>query len=399
MNDEQTSPPSGRGCSWLLIVAGALALLGAFSGNALITLLAIVVGLALIGLGLFALWGATIQGRDTEVSESNGPQSSASANLVPTQGGRPVGEDFESWTTPDRMQAIVGEFYQQAGYARLARRLDIPHDGTRATVDLAADLGLDRKNPHARHGTAIAVWIEGVLAGYLPDTRVPDYLSILEHLEEDGKHLTVRARVYLNYDSSKAKWRPSTMLKLPEPDGVLPRNPMPTGDLELIPAGRVIQTTGEENHMDYLGQIVDPSGPSHYVATLRPTQMGSRTFYDTVQVLIDGNEVGTFSRAMGEQTAPLVKLIEAAGKTAVARATLEGNALRVEVKVRMQRAAEFDHDRVRALQELARERQANTNHRGETFEWDDDDLATGFDTSQSIKLREQQGRDAEDGGA
>lgn len=399
MSDEQAPPASGRGCSWLLIGAGAFALLGLFADNALITLLSIVVGLLLIGSGLFSLWGAGPQRRDNETIESDEPPSSGSADAATARSERPAGDDFEPWTTPDRMQPIAGEFYQQASYARLAHQLNIPQDGTRATIDLAADLGLDRHNPHARHGSAITVWIEGVLAGYLPDDVVPSYIPILEQLEDDGKHLTVRARIYLNYDSSKAKWRPSTMLKLPEADRVLPRNLMPIGDIEIIPAGRAIQVTGEENHLGYLATIVDPRGPTHLIATLRPVEMGVRTVYDTVQVLIDGHEIGTFSRTMGEQTVPLVKLIETTGKTAAARVSIEGNALRVEAKVYMQRAIEFDDARARELQQIARERNANINQRGESFDCGEDDQAAEDGRNRGCEARERQDKSAKDGGA
>lgn len=310
----------------------------------------------------------------------------------------PRGFAIRPWVESSRTTEVAGEFFLQDTYEKLFQGL--PKNGIWHNLDLDADLYPDPLNPYATSGHAISVWVKGHHAGYLADDNAARYSPMLRDLAENhSQYLRVTARVSGYYQGARRKWHADTRLGLPEPRDVLPRNQLPEGDLELIPTGRVIQATGEENHMDYLGQIVDPSGPSHYVATLRPTQMGGRTFYDTVQVLLDGNEVGTFSRAMGEQTAPLVKLIEAAGKTAVARATIEGNALRVEVKVRMQRAAEFDHDRVRALQELARERKANTNHRGEAFEWDDDDLTAKRGRTRGHETREQQDRNEGKGGA
>lgn len=306
----------------------------------------------------------------------------------------PRGGAIRPWVESSRTTAVAGEFFRQETYETVFQGL--PKNGVWHNLDLEADLYPDPLNPYSKSGHAISVWVNGYHAGFLDDDNAARYSPMLRELAEThSQYLRVSARVSGFYQGNRRKWHADTRLGLPEPRDVLPRNQLPAGDLELIPSGRVIQVTGEENHMDYLGQIVDPSGPSHYVATLHPIQMGSRSFYDTVQVLIDGNEVGTFSRAMGEQTAPLVKLIEAAGKTVVARATIEGNALRVEVKVRMQRAAEFDHDRVRELQQTARERNASTNHRGEAFDWDEEDVAA----MPSDKVRQQQDGVSDTGGA
>lgn len=353
-----------------------------------------ILGIVLIG----AAWGFTEPASDAPVRAESAEPNALSVDRAHAS-PPPQGEDYEPWRQADRLHETVGEYYRQTAYKHLAQQLDIPADGTRATIDLAADLALDPGNPYAQHGTAVTVWAEGQHVAFLPDESVPDYLDPLERLDAESKHLTVRARLYLNYDASQQKWRPSLMIKLPRPEQILPPAMLPPGDVELIPDGRVIQVAGEENHMQYLSTIVDPDGPADVAATLRPAQMGVRSFYDTVQVLVDGNEVGTFSRAMGEQTVSLVKLIESAGKIPVARATVEGNALRAEVKVRMQRAAEFDHDRIRELQQLARDRNAKTNRRGETFDWSEDDLAAEGGRNRGRESREQQDREVEDGGA
>lgn len=369
-------------------------LAGAQSGSGLVVSVAVILGIILVT----ATWFFTEPSHDAATNTASGEpetRSAAQAHVSP----RPQGEDYEPWQPAERMRPTAGEFYRQSAYARLAEKLGLPADGSRATVDLAVDLALDRGNPHARHDAAVSIWAEGQHVAFLPDDAVPDYLGILERLEGEEKHLTLRARLYVHYDSGKRKWRPSLMIRLPNPEQILPPATMPPGAVELIPTGRTIQVIGEENHMDYLSTVVDPEGPLDVVATLSTTRMGTRTFYDTVQVIIDGHKVGTFSKAMGEQTVPLVKLIESAGKVPVARATIEGNALRAEVKVRMLRAAELDHERVRELQQLSRERNANTNLRGEAFDWDDQDLSTERAATRGREARQQQDQDAESGGA
>lgn len=407
MSEQEQS--SNGCCSCAMFVLGGLFLLGVFTFEPITMLVSIVLGGGLIFGGY--IWGTSHKAAPNQQIDDNTPSAPADAppdshvvDPLPRTARRehmppaPRGTALRPWVESSRTTDVAGEFFRQGAYEKIFQGL--PKTGVWHNLDLDADLYPDPTNPHSRSGAAVSVWVQGHHAGFLDDENAARYSPMLRDLAENHQqYLRVTARVSGYFQRDRGKWHIDTRLGLPDPRDVLPRNQLPNGDLEMIPAGRVIQAIGEENHIDYLSSIVDPSAPAHFIATLRPTQMGTRTFYDTVQVLIDGNEVGTFSRAMGEQTAPLVKLIEAAGRTPVARATIEGNALRVEVKVRMQRAAEFDHDRVRELQRIARERRASSNHRGETFEWDDDDPAVERVQSRGRETRQQQDREAEDGGA
>lgn len=386
-----------------MFVVGGMILLGFFSFEPITMLVSIVLGGGLIACGYF--WHQAdkpaAQARSTEndphgsdrmargggVQRSTGlAQTTRREHIPPAPRGTPVAP----WVESSRTTEVAGEFFRQQAYEKIFQGL--PKNGVWHNLDLDADLYPDPNNPYSRSGAAVSVWVQGHHAGFLEDENAARYSPMLRDLAENHQqYLRVPARVSGYFQHDRGKWHIATRLGLPDPRDVLPRNQLPAGELEMIPTGRVIQVIGEENHMEHLSTIVDPSGPSHFIATLRPTQMGTRTFYDTVQVLIDGREVGTFSRAMGEQTVSLVKLIEGAGLVPVARATVEGNSLRAEVKIRMQRAAEFDQDRIHQLQSIARERRVNTTHRGEAFDWEDDDLLNG--------PRKPQYRDAEDGRA
>lgn len=406
MSDQEQS--SSGCCSCAMFVLGGLFLLGVFTFEPITMLVSIVLGGGLIVGGY--IWGTshkTAPNQQIVDSGSGSPAGPAPDSRVvdplPRTARRehtppaPRGTALRPWVESSRTTDVAGEFFRQSAYEKIFQGL--PKNGVWHNLDLDAEIYPDPTNPHSRSGAAVSVWVQGHHAGFLDDENAARYSPMLRDLAENHQqYLRVTARVSGYFQRDRGKWHINTRLGLPEPRDVLPRNQLPDGDLELLPAGRVIQVIGEENHIDYLAGIVDPSGPSHFIATLRPIQMGARTFYDTVKVLIDGNEVGTFSRAMGEQTAALVKLIETAGKIPVARATIEGNALRVEVKVRMQRAAEFDHDRVSELQQIARERRASSNHRGETFDWDDD-LAAKRDRNRGREVRQQQGPETEHGGS
>ena len=386
-----------------MFVVGGLILLGFFSFEPITMLASVVLGGGLIACGYF--WHQASK-PTTRVSTTGDSQPGSTGALdsggaqhptVLAQTARrehfppaPRGTPVSPWVESSRTTEVAGEFFRQQAYEKIFQGL--PKNGVWHNLDLDADLYPDPNNPHSRSGAAVSVWVQGYHAGFLEDENAARYSPMLRDLAENHQqYLRVTARVSGYFQRDRGKWHIATRLGLPDPRDVLPRNQLPAGELEVIPAGRVIQVIGEENHMEHLSTIVDPSGPAHFIATLRPTKMGTRTFYDTVQVLIDGREVGTFSRAMGEQTVSLVKLIRDAGLIPVARATVEGNSLRAEVKVRMLRAAEFDQHRIHQLQEIARERRANTTHRGEAFDWDDDDLLNG--------PRKPHDRGAEDGRA
>lgn len=283
----------------------------------------------------------------------------------------PRGRAVAPWIRMKRDVDVAGEAYRDEEYEQI---LDgQPRTGQSIFVDVTAALYPDPHNPHSTHGSAVSVWIDGHHAGYLPSKFSSQYSPILRNMaEHHAAYLEIAGLVQGYYQTRNKRWDVQTTLGLPEPGNIQPRNGLPEGDLEIIPEGRIIQVTKEAEHMDVLGPLAEPGEPIAYAVTLRPAWSGVRSTLRTVEVLIDGQVVGEFSSQTGAQTVELVKLIIDAGRIPVARATLEGNPIQVEVKVRMRRTTDFDHDRILELQHAARERRMNTNHRGEAFDWDDD---------------------------
>ncbi len=296
------------------------------------------------------------------------PSTSRREHITPAPRGTPV----EPWVDASRTVEVAGEHYRQQSYDRLFQGL--PRTGEWVNLDLDADLYPDPENPYSLEHSAISVWIQGLHAGFLQDGTSQRYSPMLRDLAETaGQYLRVPARVSGVYQPGRSRWHIITRLGLPEPESVLPRNQLPEGQIDIIPTGRVVQVTGEELHMDVLRHLVDPARPAHYAATLRVIhEIRPRSAYETVEIQINGERVGALSKAMGEQIAPLIALIERAGRVPVARATVEGNDLRAEVKLRMIRAAEADHAWIRELRSASPAQTAPTNPAGQKFEWDDE---------------------------
>ena len=309
----------------------------------------------------------------------NGAEAYASRSVAPRTDRRehtppvPRGEAITPWVTASRTVPVAGEFFRQATYEKLLQGL--PRTGEWLNLDVEADLYPDPQNPYSKTGSAVSVWINGLHAGFLEDANAVRYTALLRDLAENhGQYLRVPARVSGNYQSHRGRWNVQAQLGLPEPEDVLPRNQIPDEPIELIPSGRVIQVTGEDQHMDRLKYLVEPGRAASYAATLRVIhEIRPRSAYETVEVQIDGERVGVLSKVTGEQVAPLVALIEGAGRTPVVRATVEGNELRAEVKLRMIRAAEAEQAWIQELRAAQTGPRTPTNPRGDEFDWDDEE--------------------------
>lgn len=348
------------GCA--LIVPAIFVLLGISTGSAGTVVVAVVVG-AILAFVAHAF--ATAPSHPE--SSSDDEQGDAGDSSAPSV-GKPRGRSITPWVRASKMQKTVGEFYRQAGYEALAKQLSIPKDGERATIDETAHIGLDRGNRHARHGTAVTIWVEDQHLGFLPDDVVGDYLDILTEIDSAGQHLAADARIYLAYNLRKRAWSPSMVVRLPAPDQVLPLNGLPPRDGEVIPDGPSIQVTGEKHHQDVLAPLADPMEKAHYAATLQwVTEQRARSAVDTIEVAINGERIGTLTATSAAKVGPLVDLIESAERVPYARAILTSTEKGVEVALRVTRADEAPASWLRMLNKRA--------------------------------ARDQQDRDAENGGA
>jgi hypothetical protein len=206
------------------------------------------------------------------------------------------------------------------------------------------DLVPEPDNPHDPH--AISVRVDGYNVGYLPSEYAPLYREVIGRFVTSGVVPQVRVRIWgvtrfvrsRNQDELKSAIR----LALPSPDAILPSNPPPSDPYFLIPAGRTIQVTGEEKHLESLAPYVRTSG-APLLATLHP--IAGRAKDSTVlEVRLGGLRVGQLTPGTSGQLMPLVNECEAAGRVTAVWASVSGSRLAAEVKLRAVRADEIGDD-------------------------------------------------------
>lgn len=101
------------------------------------------------------------------------------------------------------------------------------------------------------------MWIDAKhLVGHLPRDAASQYAPRLDTLER-ATYLEVPARVWIG---TRSHWddatdaspgvRGSVTVHLPDPDGIVPFNDLPTDAHTVLPWGRPVQITGEEHHME-----------------------------------------------------------------------------------------------------------------------------------------------------
>ncbi|MGX6402737.1 TM2 domain-containing protein [Dermabacter hominis] len=292
---------------------------------------------------------------------------------VPHNPPRPTGKPIKPWVEKGHQVQADGLEYQNATVQALLGPLheSASWDYNERTVPV--ELFPDATHPKKRGLTTIAVWVEGKHLGYLNDDDAEQYLPLIQKLaaEPEPRHFVTTAVVRGLLYERERYWKSFATVSLPPIEGMLATNDLPSNP-EIIPMGRVIQVVGEEENIDELKTLVRPGEITWFAGTLRPAKYGKSALYETAEVYIGNVKVGAFSRASGSQIAELIKLICDAGRTPVVRLSLEGNTIKVEGKVYMQRASEFSEDRVRELQTIATERKFHVNHRGQEFDWDDE---------------------------
>lgn len=260
------------------------------------------------------------------------------------------GSPIPPWSERLSSQSIVGESFHGAAFKAIAAdygHRSVPEYGIEITEARAA---IVRDPENAYDSNAVAVWIDGRhLVGHLPRDVAALYAPRLEGLDR-GTYLHVPARVWIgqSFDwdersgSEATGIRGSVTVRLPEPDGVAAFNDVPDESYAVLPWGRAVQITGEENHMDVLRTFALGTAPRHVAATLHVIEEPRRTGDPArvIEVRLDGGRVGVMSKAISDQIADLVTYVADNGRTPVARAIIKGSDLRAEVVVHVARTSE-----------------------------------------------------------
>ncbi|WP_146750759.1 MULTISPECIES: hypothetical protein [unclassified Actinomyces] len=298
--------------------------------------------------------------------------STASGDWVPP---KPLGTLVDPWA-PGQSLEVVGEHYRQRAFVRLLGRK--PGFDQYGGVEVYGEgiLVPDPNNPYGGDG-AVAVYFGGEHVGYLAREDADRYFPTLESMHGNGVLVRVRARVWASRPSAGGDVNARVTLVVPEPAGMFPSNDFPDAPYAVIPTGRRIQVTKEEEHMDVLAGYVrrGVNVDNHVAASLRSiNEIRPRSSYECVQVEIDGQRVGVLTKGQSDKLLPLVRHIEQRGYVPIVRAVVKGTKLKADVVLNTADAETIDEDWLDDLGEAITD--ANIDKMPATtprpdFDWDD----------------------------
>lgn len=297
-----------------------------------------------------------------------------SENWVPP---RPVGELVEPWVAGKRLE-VVGETYRGDSFTALAEGQSVFRSYQGLEIHDPAVLVPDPNNPYG-HRRAVAVYVRDQHVGYLAQEDANSYFPLLAEIQAQGRLLTVPARTWCRLDPDTSRVRARVSIRIPVVGQIRPSNDLPTVPFVVLPSGRKIQVTKEDEHMDVLaGYVRRGSGVDNYVAaSLRSiNEIRPRSSYEAVQVEIDGERIGVLTKGQSEKLLPLVRHVEQRGLVPVVRAVVKGSKLKAEVVLDTVDAESVDDDWLDSLGGAVTE--ANVDKRPAPperpdFEWDDEE--------------------------
>jgi hypothetical protein len=234
-----------------------------------------------------------------------------------------------SGTTQPKLD-IVGENWRESEIvAALGTRppLDVE------VVELAtAELIPEPDSPHDSH--AVSVRVAGHTVGYLSRDNAAAYYDTICRFIRSGVVPTVRTRIWavtrFSSQRNQEEVKSAIRIALPPVDHLNPRNQPPEEPYFLIPRGRTIQITGEENHFDSLRPYVS-SSPVSVIVSLRSLDISTARVQRTViEVALDNERIGQLTPASSASLLPLVDEATKKGRITAAWATIVGSHLAAE---------------------------------------------------------------------
>lgn len=202
---------------------------------------------------------------------------------------------------------------------------------------------------------AVQVVIDGNVVGYLPREDAARYVPLLTHLVNHDWVGRTAAQVGgglfdddFDEDDDLRGFRQSTArrfsgtvrLDLAEPHMLMPANQPPSEAHVMLPSGRAIQVTGEEDHLDTLAPLIPQAGETWIYATLH--EMTGRKAL--VEVRVNGSAAGRLTPGMSGELLPAIRHFAETGRATAGRAILKGNRLKADVALYVARAGELPPD-------------------------------------------------------
>ncbi|RRD03719.1 DUF1707 domain-containing protein [Arachnia propionica] len=242
-------------------------------------------------------------------------------------------QPYEVWGTPS--QKVMLDFVHR--HRRAVREIFSDRGGS-----LTEDVPL-RDVPAllvpTRSGPFPAVVIDDLWVGNVVDERVLGLRSAMVDLLEHGAALEVPARLW------GLRGRARIRVGLPQPGGIFPPGPLPPPPRLVLPRGAVIQVTGEEEHQEWLAELLAGQPECDVVAELY--RLGATRSRTVVGVRVHERDVGRLSAVSSAQLMPLLEACADRGVAVCGRATVRGNRLRAEVTLAVARVKDLGDDWLR----------------------------------------------------
>jgi len=235
---------------------------------------------------------------------------------------------------------IVGEAYREAQIvAALGFRPGLDQEVIDKTK---AELVPEPDNPHDRN--AVAVRIGGFTVGYVSADVAGAVQPFVAGIVQRGVVPVVDTRVWAVTRSTRRglELKSAIRIALPAPTDIFPENQPPTEPYTIVPRGRKIQVTGEDQHLDYLTTYLSSRSVADLLFTLERRDIETRNGIKSVAtVVLDGEVIGELSPTTSKNALPLIDAQHARGLQMAAWGQLTGSRVAAEVTLSLARATDI----------------------------------------------------------
>lgn len=295
------------------------------------------------GRGRRARPGGADQAREAGLQMSNASWGATGQQHRPAA-CPPPGRPVEPWGRCGQLE-VEGEFARPDAVKTLLGHLGDFHkpDGAERS-DVEAVLLPDPENPF--DPKAVAVYLENHHVGYLSRDDARRYAQALDAATREGLYFRTRGRLWGSSSGHSGRGVVARAnVWLPQPELMLPENPLPDEPHVVLPGRHTVQVTKEDEHHDVLIKYVsDGAGRPVAVELVVVEEQRARSRSTRVQVELDGERVGVLTPLQSDNLRPLVDHLAELGLRTFARAVVRGSSLKAEVVLNTIKAQDGDVD-------------------------------------------------------